>query len=103
MSAGRGFGGYLPSKEQIEANRRLHPSYRRGFGQHIDGSRDAANLKRSQLARQRRERIAEAQRAKTASYDRQGKPLDPLRDDPAAIELEWKTEFGPKDDGGNAA
>ena len=98
-----GFGKYLPTDAQIEANRRKAPGYQRGFGQFVDGSRDAANLKRSQLAAQRRQRIAEAQRAKTASYDRNGKPLDPLRDDPAAIELEWKTEFGPKDDGGNAA
>lgn len=96
-----GFGKYLPTDAQVEANRRKAPGYTRGFGQHIDGSRDAANLKRSQLARQRRERIADAQRAKTAEYDRDGKPLDPLRGDPAAIELEWKTEFDP--DGGNAA
>ncbi|WP_270485642.1 hypothetical protein [Gordonia jacobaea] len=97
-----GFGKYLPTDAQIEANRRKAPGYQRGFGQFVDGSRDAANLKRSQLARQRRERIAEAQRAKTAEFDRQGKPLDPLRDNPAAIEEKWREEFGP-DDGGNAA
>lgn len=103
MSAGRGFGRLLPSEKQVEAQRRATPGYRRGFGRHIDGSQAAADTKRSQLAAQRRQRIAEAQRAKTAEYDRQGKPLDPLRDNPEAIELEWKTEFGPKDDGGNAA
>ena len=101
MSAGRGFGGYLPSEQQVEANRRKAPGYRRGFGQHLDGSRDAENLKRSQLARQRRERIAEAQRAKTAEFGRDGKPLDPLRGNPEAIESAWREEFGPDD--GDAA
>ena len=99
MSAGRGFGRLLPSEQQVEANRRKAPGYRRGFGQHLDGSQDAANLKRSQLARQRRERIADAQRAGTATYDRQGKPLDPLADQPDLIEEKWRDEFGPKDDG----
>ncbi|WP_331436283.1 hypothetical protein RND64_20220 [Gordonia sp. w5E2] len=94
-----GFGKYLLTDAQVEANRRKAPGYRRGFGQHLDGSRDARNLKRSQLARQRRQRIAEAQRAGTANYDRQGKPLDPLADQPDLIEEKWRDEFGPKDDG----
>lgn len=101
--SGKGFGKYLPTKETVEAQRRATPGYRRGFGRHIDGSQAAADTKRSQLAAQRRQRIAEAQRAKTAEFGRDGKPLDPLRGDPAAIELEWKTEFGPKDDGDDAA
>lgn len=92
----KGFGSYLPS-EQTDDQRRKSPGYRAGFGQLLDGSRDAANTKRSQLARQRRGRIADAQRAGTCEYGRDGKPLDPLRDDPDAIELEWKTEHDPDD------
>lgn len=91
-----GFGQFLPS-EPTPAQVRRGPGYRQGFGRHIDGSQDAANLKRSQLAAQRRARIATAQRAGAAEYDRSGRPVDPLRDDPEAIEVEWSAEFGPKD------
>ena len=91
-----GFGRYAPG-EPTAAQVRKSPGYRLGFGQHLDGSRDAANLKRSQLAAQRRARIATAQANGAAEYDRSGRPVDPLRDDPEAIEVEWSAEFGPKD------
>lgn len=95
-----GFGKYLA--ESTDDQRRRTPGYRNGFGQMLDGSRDAANEKRSQLARQRRQRIADAQRAGTIEYEgpgRNGKPRDPLADDREAIELAWSAEFGPKSGG----
>ena len=95
--AHNGFGQFLPG-EPTEAQVRRTPGYRAGFGQHLDGSRDAANLKRSQLAAQRRARIRNAINAGTATYDRSGRPLDPLRDDPEAIEVEWHAEYGPEDE-----
>ena len=95
--AHNGFGQFLPA-EPTAAQVRRSPGYRQGFGRHLDGSLGATNLKRSQLAAQRRERIATAQRAGAAEYDRSGRPLDPLRDDPEAIDVEWHAEFGPRDE-----
>ncbi|MGV9672317.1 hypothetical protein ACWDPV_17260 [Gordonia sp. NPDC003504] len=95
-----GFGQYLTG-EPTTAQRRRSPGYRKGFGRHIDGSQDAANEKRSQLAAQRRARIRDAQKAGTATYDRNGRPVDPLADDAAMIEEKWADEFGPDD--GDAA
>lgn len=95
-----GFGKYAPT-EQTEAARRRHPSYRRGFGKHVDGSREAAALKRSQLAEQRRARIRAAIADGSATFGLDGKPVDPLADDAEAIEAEWAEEFD--NGGGNDA
>lgn len=95
-----GFGQYLTG-EPTDAARRTAPGYRKAFGRHLDGSQDAPNLKRSQLAAQRRARIREAQRAGTATYDRNGRPVDPLADRPDLVEENWAEEFGPDD--GDAA
>lgn len=90
------FSKYLPT-EQTEAQRRATPGYKKGFGQHIDGTRTAENTKRSQLATQRRARIWAAISAGTIEYEgpgRNGAPQDPLHGQPNAIEAEWKREFG---------
>lgn len=95
-----GFGQFLPS-EPTPAQVRRSPGYRQGFGRHIDGSQAAANLKRSQLAAQRRARIRNAINAGTATYSgpgRSGRPVDPLDGNPTAIEEAWAAEFDP--DGG---
>ncbi|OZC31216.1 hypothetical protein [Gordonia polyisoprenivorans] len=92
-----GFGQFLPS-EPTPAQVRRSPGYRQGFGRHIDGSQAAANLKRSQLAAQRRARIRNAINAGTATYDRAGRPVDPIADNPEAIEVEWSAEYGPRDE-----
>ncbi|MFF0707405.1 hypothetical protein [Gordonia sputi] len=94
-----GFGKYLPA-EATEAAKRRHPSYRRGFGKHVDGSREAQQTKRSQLAEQRRARIRAAIADQSATYDLSGRPVDPLADDADAIEQAWADEY---DNGGDAA
>ena len=96
-----GFGKYLPS-EATEAAKRRHPSYRRGLGRYMDGSREAATAKRSQLAQQRRERIKAAISAGECNYDLSGRPIDPLSEDAEAIEAAWVEEFG-NGSGGDAA
>lgn len=94
-----GFSKYLP-REQTEAQRRATPGYKKGFGQHIDGTRAAENIKRSQLAAQRRARIRDAINAGTITYEgqehgsRNGAPRDPLHGQPNAIEKAWRDEFG---------
>ncbi|KXO90276.1 hypothetical protein AXK56_09215 [Tsukamurella pulmonis] len=94
-----GFGKYL-NGEQTEAQRQQSHGYRRGFGQHVDGTRTAENFKREQLATQRRARIRAAIDAGTVEYEgqehgsRNGAPRDPLHDQPNAIEAEWRREFG---------
>ncbi|UAK39373.1 hypothetical protein K8O93_06750 [Gordonia bronchialis] len=95
-----GFGKYLPS-EATEAAKRRHPSYRRGLGQYMDGSREASTAKRSQLAELRRGRIKAAISTGECKFGYDGKPLDPLADDADAIEAEWVEQFG--GNGGNDA
>ena len=97
-----GFGKYLPT-EQTDAAKRRHPSYRRGFGQHVDGSREAATLKRSQLAEQRRARIRAAISEGECKFGFDGKPLDPLEGNADEIEREWSQEFGDGSGGDDAA
>ncbi|RDH13401.1 hypothetical protein [Tsukamurella pulmonis] len=97
--ADNSFAKYLPT-EQTDEQRQQSPGYRRGFGQHVDGTRTAENTKREQLAAQRRERIRAAIAAGTIEYagreygSRNGSPLDPLEGQPNAIEAEWRREFG---------
>ncbi|GAA4661674.1 hypothetical protein [Gordonia humi] len=98
--AHNGFGRYLPT-DQTDAERRSTPGYRRGLGQYVDGTRDTATTKRAQLAEQRRERIRQAIADGTATFGFDGKPVDPLAEDPDAVEAAWQDAHG-DDDGGAA-
>ncbi|MGW0036170.1 hypothetical protein [Gordonia sp. NPDC003376] len=69
----------------------------------MDGSREASTLKRSQLAQQRRARIRAAIAAGSATFGFDGKPIDPLADQPDEIEQEWTAQYGDGDNGGDAA